>query len=454
MELYSIIPENLFSPLVSKNKSLYVKSLFVLLEAFKQQLRIEKNELVGRMSAKLEDELLTVDFSEEELLENEKSLSGKASFLVRKLKQTGWILFETDSNFKEYVSIPSYSYQIIQLLHDLATPSPQENFAFVYATYSSLKNANETREPFEMVTALYDGADRTEKLVESLKATYHNITYYHQKLISFADVNHILHSHYEDYYKEIIKRILSPLKIRDSVPKYKNSLTGILKSWLVDGALDEMATYLQGSRPDLNRNYQEEITEKIWYIIDTYQNLERNYIETVEQKNTRYTRATTQKMAYLMNSDQTIRGNLMQILKMISNLETEKIALQLTSSAFELYQQSGLTEESLYVRKNPTKKIKSEEYIIQDSDTAELVQKAEAKFSEMMNRQYSKRKISEFVEKLLGNQDEISTRDFTIEDDESYIMTLLAVVQANQYSDYEVLWQEDTVQSGVYQIPD
>ena len=155
MELYSIIPENLFSPLVSKNKSLYVKSLFVLLEAFKQQLRIEKNELVGRMSAKLEDELLTVDFSEEELLENEKSLSGKAYFLVRKLKQTGWILFETDSNFKEYVSIPSYSYQIIQLLHDLATPSPQENFAFVYATYSSLKNANETREPFEMVTALF-----------------------------------------------------------------------------------------------------------------------------------------------------------------------------------------------------------------------------------------------------------------------------------------------------------
>ncbi len=57
-----------------------------------------------------------------------------------------------------------------------------------------------------------------------------------------------------------------------------------------------------------------------------------------------------------MNSDQTIRGNLMQILKMISNPETEKIALQLTSSAFELYQQSSLTEGSLYIRKSPTKK--------------------------------------------------------------------------------------------------
>ncbi len=70
-----------------------------------------------------------------------------------------------------------------------------------------------------------------------------------------------------------------------------------------------------------------------------------------------------------------------------------------------------------------------------------------------MNRQYSKRKVSAFVEKLLGDGDEISTRDFTIEDDETYIMTLLAVVQANQYSDYEVHWQEDTVQSGVYQVP-
>ena len=77
MDLYNVIPENLFSPLASKNKSLYVKGLFVLLDAFKQQLKILKDELTSMMAAKLENELLYADFSEEELFKNEQTLSEK-----------------------------------------------------------------------------------------------------------------------------------------------------------------------------------------------------------------------------------------------------------------------------------------------------------------------------------------------------------------------------------------
>lgn len=307
MDLYNVIPENLFSPLASKNKSLYVKGLFVLLDAFKQQLKILKDELTSMMAAKLENELLYADFSEEELFENEQTLSGKAHFLVRKLRQTGWILLETGTDFKEYVSVPSYSYQIIQLLHGLTQPAEKENFAFVYSTYSSLKNADETREPFEMVTALYDGADRTDKLVESLKSVYHSITFYNQQLIETLSVNHVLHSHYDAYHEEIIKRILSPLKIRDSVPKYKIPLSSILKKWLIDeDALESMAAYLQVSASSLPiEHYRQEIQRQIFYILDTYDNLERDYIRVIDAKNVQYTRATTQKIDFLVNSDQT-----------------------------------------------------------------------------------------------------------------------------------------------------
>ena len=361
MDLYNVIPENLFSPLASKNKSLYVKGLFVLLDAFKQQLKILKDELTSMMAAKLENELLYADFSEEELFENEQTLSGKAHFLVRKLRQTGWILLETGTDFKEYVSVPSYSYQIIQLLHGLTQPAEKENFAFVYSTYSSLKNADETREPFEMVTALYDGADRTDKLVESLKSVYHSITFYNQQLIETLSVNHVLHSHYDAYHEEIIKRILSPLKIRDSVPKYKIPLSSILKKWLIDeDALESMAAYLQVSASSLPiEHYRQEIQRQIFYILDTYDNLERDYIRVIDAKNVQYTRATTQKIDFLVNSDQTIKGNLIQILKAISDPETSSRALQYATDAFELYELSCLFEESLYERKNVMRRTRS-----------------------------------------------------------------------------------------------
>jgi hypothetical protein len=455
MDLYNVIPENLFSPLASKNKSLYVKGLFVLLDAFKQQLKILKDELTSMMAAKLENELLYADFSEEELLENEQTLSGKAHFLVRKLRQTGWILLETGTDFKEYVSVPSYSYQIIQLLHGLTQPAEKENFAFVYSTYSSLKNADETREPFEMVTALYDGADRTEKLVESLKSVYHSITFYNQQLIETLSVNHVLHSHYDAYHEEIIKRILSPLKIRDSVPKYKIPLSSILKKWLIDeDALESMAAYLQVSASSLPiEHYRQEIQRKIFYILDTYDNLERDYIRVIDAKNVQYTRATTQKIDFLVNSDQTIKGNLIQILKAISDPETSSLALQYATDAFELYELSCLFEESLYERKNVMRRTRRAELVMEDN-SAELALKAKAQAMQIMRNKYSKQKVTAFVENLLNERKEISTKEFPIHDDDTYIMTLLSVVQANdRNSVYQVICYEEYVQSEPYQVP-
>ena len=63
---------------------------------------------------------------------------------------------EYEDDFKEYVSVPHFSYKIIQTLYDLTNSSGTENFAYVYSTYSSLKTSNETKDPKEMVTALLD----------------------------------------------------------------------------------------------------------------------------------------------------------------------------------------------------------------------------------------------------------------------------------------------------------
>lgn len=133
MNLYDVIPENLFSVLSSKNKNLYVKTLFVLLDAFKQHLKISKDELISMINARLDDDdIISADFTEEELLESEQSISGKAHFLVRKLKSVGWILIETESDFREYITVPGFSYKIIQLLYDIANVSESEIFAYVY----------------------------------------------------------------------------------------------------------------------------------------------------------------------------------------------------------------------------------------------------------------------------------------------------------------------------------
>ncbi len=455
MELYNVIPENLFSVLSAKNKKLYTKALFVVLDAFKQHLKISKDELISMISSKLDDEILEADFSEEKLLENERTISGKSHFLVRKLKSAGWILVETENDFKEYVTVPGFSYRIIQLLYDIANVSESENFAYVYSTYSSLKTANDTRDPYEMITALNDGAEKTEKLVESLKSAYHSISYYNQMLIDTLNVNNVLHSHYEIYQEEIVSRILRPLKIRDSVPKYKMPIQLILKSWLVDNnALEMMIEYLTTTQNDVRQDdFRTDVLSKIHYIIDTYENLDREFISVIDRRNRQYTKATTQKIDYLINSDQSVKGNLISLLKMLSDEKYSQSVCEKLSYSFELYELSYINYESLYDRKKAVKRSRNSELIMTD-ESLDFEIKAKAMAMQIMNNKYSMKNVATFVDKILGDRKEISTNDFEISDDDTYIMTLLSVVQANDKSSaYSIEIKNELVQSVTYEIP-
>jgi len=455
MELYNVIPDNLFSVLASKNKKLYANALFVVLDAFKLHLKISKDELISMISSKLDDEIMAVDFSEEELLENERTISGKSHFLIRKLKSAGWILVETENDFKEYVTVPGFSYKIIQLLYEIANVSETENFAYVYSTYSSLKNADDTRDPYEMITALNDGAEKTEKLVESLKSVYHSISYYNQILIDTLNVNNVLHSHYEIYQEEIVSRILRPLKIKDSVPKYKMPIQLILKGWLADNnAIEMMVEYLTAAQSDINKDdCRTDVLIKIHYIIDTYENLDKEFISVIDKRNRQYTKATTQKIDYLINSDQSVKGNLISLLKMLSDETHSQNVCEKLSESFELYELSYINDESLYDRKKATRRNRNSELIMTD-ESLDFEIKAKAMAMQIMNNKYSRKNVAAFVDKILGERKEITTNDIEIDDDDTYIMTLLSVVQANEKSSsYLVEIKNEFIKKRKYEIP-
>ena len=65
MKLFDILPNNLFSILVSKNKSLYIEALFVLRKAFKQEMTISKSDLVAMLIASLDEAMLEIDIEAE-----------------------------------------------------------------------------------------------------------------------------------------------------------------------------------------------------------------------------------------------------------------------------------------------------------------------------------------------------------------------------------------------------
>ena len=125
MGLFEVLPANLFSIFNSKNKNIYVSSLFLLRQAFKQELVIEREKLIQQLSSVLASELMEIDIEEEEFFNDGKKLNRDALSLsrhiVKRLCETGWIEIEygVDTSFKEYIALAPYSIKIINTLYGI-----------------------------------------------------------------------------------------------------------------------------------------------------------------------------------------------------------------------------------------------------------------------------------------------------------------------------------------------
>lgn len=454
MSLYDVIPENLFSVLASKNKGLYCNALYVVLDLFKTHLKIPKDEMSLMIQSRLEKDIDTADFGEEDVNENEMGLSGRARFLIRKLKETGWIIVEYEDDFKEYVTVPNFSYKIIQTLYDIENAGDTENIAYVYSTYSSLKTANETKNPFEMITALNDAEKRTKLLVESLTSVFHDIKYFNQKLVDRVSVNQVIADHFSSYQEEIVEPVLQPLKVRDSVPKYKLPIKNILREWLVyDDIMDSMVKYLQKANGGESDNIFMELNSKISYILSTYDSLEEDYIDPIDERNRRYTRSTAQKIDYLINADTSIKGTLVSLLHFISDQTLSEKMIEKAQELFEIYELGYVNEESLYQRKKGKPRERHSELIMVD-DRKLFEEKARAAAKKLMEKRFSRENVYRFVESALGDKDMVDISDIPISDDESYVMTLLSVANVqNKDRNYDVEIADETISVGEYEIP-
>ena len=454
MSLYDIVPENLFSVLASRNKLLYSNALFVVLDAFKTHLKIPKDELSLMIQTQLEDDIYSADFEGENFYENETGLSGRAHFLIRKMKETGWIIVEYEDDFKEYVTVPNFSYKIIQTLYDISHAAGTENFAYVYSTFSSLKTADESKDPKEMVTALYDGEKRTKQLVESLTAVFHDIKYFNQRLVDQASVNQVLLDHFSTYQQEVVDSILRPLKVKDSVPKYKLPIKNILQEWLVyTDVMDKMVEYLRKTKGGEPSDIRNELCDKIYFILSTYDMLEIDYIDPIDERNRRYTRSTAQKIDYLINADRTIKGTLVSLLQSLSDRNLTDERLDKAQELFSTYEQSYICQDSLYQRKKGKPRERRSELIMSD-DKEKFQEKAKRAAKALMDKRFSREKVNEFVMNILGDKDTADLSELSSMNDEMYVMTLLSVANSKSKNcGYNVEISQNNVVLGDYEIP-
>lgn len=428
MKLFDVIPNDLFSILASPNRILYADALDVLYEAYQENLKIPEDTLYSMLRSKLEQQLADATFEGEDIDEEElRDISGRARFLIRKLHSKGWFEKERGEDFDEYITVPGYSSRLLELFHQLRDNSPIRGYSYVFGTYSALKVADESNSMYEKVAAVYSAYENTQALIKLLQMVYHNVKHFFQIQIKMQEVNAVLASHFDDFGQKVVEAYIRPLKIKDSVPKYRVPIQTILTKWMENEssllALSNAA--LQDRRGATLEECRRDLLQKVFWVKDRYDSIEHDYLDEIDRQVRRYTRATTQKLENLTNRDYNVRGNLNYLLRTLGQDRRDSEIVDLIQPAFQLYEQSFLSEKSLWYRKRPGKRTKAEPVHIEENG---LDAAAAAQAMELLRTEYSRSAIAAYVEKWLDDRGICYSKDMHLTDDKAYIMSMLAVL--------------------------
>lgn len=450
MNIFNKIPENFFSILVSKNKNIYIDALFVLREAFKQEMTISRENIISRLINNLEDEFYQEDFSEEdetnELKDN--NISSKAYFLLRKLKWAGWVEFEMQrDSFEENVIIPDYAIKFIDLLYSIVEEKQVEYNSYVFATYSSLKLSS--IEKGETYNAIITAYNNTVQLINELKSLYNSLGRFHRKMCNQDNINEAINEHFFEY-KEYSDEMIFPRFTRDSVPRYKSPIRDMLNDILADKERLENTINIasKNSKYKSREEAEDDILNKIRTVLEVYENIDST-MNQIEQKNTDYVRASVKRIQYLLTNDKELKGKLVNILK---NSKHEKVLEQMEKEV-KLLRQEYISKDSIYLRSSNDKRKQGNPIALKE--TKELDSKTLYDFAKSLENLYSNKKINDFMSKNFKDRPFINSNEIELKSVEDLILLILATIKADKSgkSFYYFEDSDEIINNNGYRIP-
>ena len=240
MNLFDIIPQNYFGLFGGKNRSIYIDSLLILFNLLESdETIISKSDFLKALKEK-ENNLDSFEYEKEDL-ENlpddvilQNTLSSKASFICKRLEETGWIDVIMDPNtFEETIILPQYSILLLKCFKDIISDEESPYLSLVHSTYSELKLEDEEQDEL-MYATIIRSYENTKKLKVELITLTHSIRIFQSKLTKLFDTNTILHNYFDVYKMKISDRYYHPLKTFDSVARFKRPIIKILEKWLAD----------------------------------------------------------------------------------------------------------------------------------------------------------------------------------------------------------------------------
>jgi hypothetical protein len=351
MELFDILPTNIFSVLTSKNKETYVQSLFIIRKLFLQESFVSRKILIDALMNEFESANLT--FVEDDF--NLPEFTAKINYIVNRLITTGWI--ESEYNFttkqnSDYIILPPYSWKIITTLYQIKEENSNPYSLHLFTVYSNLSASDNGASRFQYSSLVKAGLELDE-LESILKNLNYDIKKRTKIVSSTYNTGELLDMHFNDYQKNIYQQIFLPLNTKDSIARFKGAIFEILLKWIYNPSI--FATVVESARyivPNITeQELNSEVRNRITIIMERLTKIE-SLVDVLYDNNNNYIAIVTKKMAHFTTTNQNTKKQIRSICSRIKGLKeaTFNKLLEEVSNKLNITIQGVVDENSLYSR--------------------------------------------------------------------------------------------------------
>ena len=301
--LFDVIPNQFFYIFIGDNKRILSDCVYLAYQSFQNDLSFSctREQLLTIFQDYFETHLTTID--SEENLNNSRD---KALYVLKRLKDCGWIHEEVGENYEVFITFEDYSIQIMDCLFHLEDVRESEEYSgLIYNIYTSFQNFDIHRGDLIFETAY----ENTKDLIHKLKNLNSNIKKYIQKLLDDGikdDLQALLNSLLQEYQTKIIDRAYYNLTTYDNPSKYRQSILSRIQEVMDNQDYVSLIIHNIMERKGIEHDQAYDLLmNQKEYIMQSFEHIE-DIMQEIDSKNNKFIESAIHRITFLLNNQNDI----------------------------------------------------------------------------------------------------------------------------------------------------
>ncbi len=253
---------------------------------------------------------------------NPKPEHTSASYLIRRLAESGWIEREQHADYSETIILPDYAFTLLEALRSIQEQKPREFKGQLYAAHQLITSAT-THKDFSPTLAVSQTYENIRQVVRGLNELNQNIRRYVERATKQMEVADLLRLQFNDY-TQTLGPAYHALKTSDHVSRYRRDIVNQIREWLVDdGWLSRTAEELAAQSRLSPAQAEHEITQSLLFIVHQLEGLDP-LLADIDARHAQYLRTSFRQIRYkLGNADGSFKDQLVSLAQNLSALRAE-----------------------------------------------------------------------------------------------------------------------------------